>query len=160
MSILLRSFTMADAERIAKLLNDQEVSRWTSRIPFPYSLQNAKAWLGDVLQSREEDSFAIDFNQRLVGCVSYWPYQDLGIEIGYWLGRAYWGQAIMSTALKLLLQRDELSARYDIYAKVMVQNKASQRVLEKCGFILLGNTSCQKNAIEVSAQLFVRRSFL
>lgn len=52
-------------------------------------------------------------------------------EIGYWLGKEYWGQGIASAALKQFL---ELIETRPLYAHVAKHNLASKRVLEKCGF--------------------------
>jgi RimJ/RimL family protein N-acetyltransferase len=55
-------------------------------------------------------------------------------EVGYWIGRKFWGQGIATAALRLFLQ--ELKER-PLYAHVAKHNIASRRVLEKCGFRLL-----------------------
>ena len=52
-------------------------------------------------------------------------------EVGYWLGREYWGQGIATAALKAFLE--EVEAR-PLYAHVAERNFGSIRVLEKCGF--------------------------
>jgi RimJ/RimL family protein N-acetyltransferase len=57
-------------------------------------------------------------------------------EVGYWLGREFWGQGIASLALGLFLQ--EVRTR-PLYAHVAKTNPASMRVLEKGGFILQNN---------------------
>ncbi len=54
-------------------------------------------------------------------------------EVGYWLGKAYWGQGIATRALALLLR--ELPMR-PLYAHAAKDNLASIRVLEHCGFKL------------------------
>lgn len=56
-------------------------------------------------------------------------------EVGYWLGREFWGKGIATRALKLFLQ--ELKER-PLYARVAKHNIASRRVLEKCGFLVHG----------------------
>lgn len=53
-------------------------------------------------------------------------------EVGYWLGREFWGRGIATEALRLLLE--EVRFR-PLYARVAVRNVASRRVLEKCGFV-------------------------
>jgi RimJ/RimL family protein N-acetyltransferase len=56
-------------------------------------------------------------------------------EVGYWLGREFWGKGIASRALlKFLKQVKERP----LYAHVARHNIASLRVLEKCGFRLQG----------------------
>ena len=61
--------------------------------------------------------------------------QDGHREVGYWLGRAYWGRGIATEALRQFLQ--EIAPR-PLFAYVAKTNIASRRVLEKCGFRLHG----------------------
>jgi RimJ/RimL family protein N-acetyltransferase len=60
-------------------------------------------------------------------------------EIGYWLGRAYWGRGIATEALKLTTAFT--FATFDLvrlFATAMTTNLASCRVLEKAGYTLEG----------------------
>lgn len=52
-------------------------------------------------------------------------------EVGYWIGRSFWGQGVATRALELMLV--ELKER-PLIAVTAVHNLGSQRVLEKCGF--------------------------
>jgi RimJ/RimL family protein N-acetyltransferase len=52
-------------------------------------------------------------------------------EVGYWIGRAFWGKGVATTALRAFLR--EVKER-PLYAGVAARNLASIRVLEKCGF--------------------------
>ena len=56
-------------------------------------------------------------------------------EVGYWLGREYWGKGIATRALSAFL--DHFKTR-PLYAHVAKHNRASIRVLEKCGFTITG----------------------
>ena len=56
-------------------------------------------------------------------------------EVTYWLGRAYWGKGIASKALSLFL---ELVEERPLYGRVVADNVASLRVLQKCGFSEVG----------------------
>ena len=52
-------------------------------------------------------------------------------EVGYWLGREYWGKGIATNALRKFLDYEK---RRPLYGYVAIYNKGSRRVLEKCGF--------------------------
>ena len=52
-------------------------------------------------------------------------------EIGYWLGREYWGRGIGTKALALFLDREKARP---LYADPAVGNTGSVRLLEKSGF--------------------------
>ena len=56
-------------------------------------------------------------------------------EVGYWLGREFWGKGIATQALAEFLKQIE---ERPLYAHVAKHNIASQRVLEKCRFTLIG----------------------
>ena len=59
-------------------------------------------------------------------------------EVGYWLGKPYWGKGIATRALEALLLG--VTDR-PLYAQVAKHNAASVRVLQKCGFRIVGEES-------------------
>jgi RimJ/RimL family protein N-acetyltransferase len=68
----------------------------------------------------------------VAGNVVSWDWAQAGTrEVGYWLGRAYWGHGIATRALALFL--GHMTSR-PVYAYVTAHNLGSIRVLEKCGF--------------------------
>lgn len=63
-------------------------------------------------------------------------FEQLGErEVGYWLGKEYWGKGIATQALADFLK--QIVTR-PLYAHVAKHNIASRRVLEKCGFVVSG----------------------
>jgi RimJ/RimL family protein N-acetyltransferase len=56
-------------------------------------------------------------------------------EVGYWIGRSWWGRGVATAALRLLLA--EIPDR-PMTAHVALDNIGSQRVLEHCGFVRIG----------------------
>jgi RimJ/RimL family protein N-acetyltransferase len=82
-------------------------------------------------------------NGQVAGSVS--SYEDEGKpEITYWLGREYWGEGIATWALKELLAHH--SQKRPMHARVAKDNHGSRRVLEKCGFIIVGEDRGFANA--------------
>ena len=60
-------------------------------------------------------------------------------EVGYWLGKPFWGQGLMSEAARGLIALSWRTTRFrTIHAAAMPGNFASRRVLEKCGFVATG----------------------
>jgi len=59
-------------------------------------------------------------------------------EIGYWLGRSFWGKGVATAALALFV--DGIGER-PLHAHVATHNAGSIRVLEKCGFTIEGDPS-------------------
>ena len=64
--------------------------------------------------------------------------QDGNLEVGYWIGRRYWGRGVATAALSAFLG---LVRARPLYARVAKHNVASIRVLEKCGFEISGEES-------------------
>jgi len=56
-------------------------------------------------------------------------------EVGYWIGRDHWGRGVATAALMAFLGEDEARP---LYAGVLPANAGSLRVLEKCGFAVVG----------------------
>lgn len=56
-------------------------------------------------------------------------------EVSYWLGEAFWGKGIATRALSLYLEQVQVRPLYGRAAK---DNIGSIRVMEKCGFSLIG----------------------
>jgi RimJ/RimL family protein N-acetyltransferase len=74
---------------------------------------------------RDRDAF-----MAIVGNVVSWTH-DGERDVGYWIGRRYWGAGIATAALRVLLS--DLEER-PLFAYVAEHNIGSIRVLEKCGF--------------------------
>ncbi len=53
-------------------------------------------------------------------------------EVGYWLGKTFWGRGIASAALAAFL---EIEKTRPLFGYVATGNLGSIRVLEKCGFM-------------------------
>ncbi len=85
------------------------------------------AHAGNIMQT-------IVAGDHVAGNIVSWA-QDGQREVGYWLGKDYWGQGIASAALALFLEH--VAAR-PLYAHVVKHNLGSIRVLEKCGFVPAG----------------------
>jgi len=77
-------------------------------------------------------------------------------EVGYWIGREFWGRGVATASLAALLLMIPVRP---LHARVAKDNLASIRVLEKCGFILCGEDRGFSNARgeEVEERLFVLR---
>ena len=72
-------------------------------------------------------------------------YEDEGKpEVSYWLGKRFWGQGIATWALNEFLAQHNLVR--PMYARVAKDNPGSRRVLEKCRFRLIEETSGYANA--------------
>ncbi|MGB7339283.1 MAG: GNAT family N-acetyltransferase [Phototrophicaceae bacterium] len=74
------------------------------------------------------------FDERVVGHVLSFIMDDQR-EISYWIDSSYWGKGIATAALSAYL---EIVADRPLMGRVAKDNIASKRVLEKCGFTVIG----------------------
>lgn len=73
-------------------------------------------------------------DERVVGSISC--FQQQGVDsVGYWIDRQHWGRGIASAALALLVRE---VTRRPLHARAARSNAASIRVLERCGFKVVG----------------------
>lgn len=79
---------MEDSSNIVALLNDADVSKWTSHIPFPYTENDAISWLKNQENSLRKP-LAIEIENKLVGCISYWHLDSLTTEVAIGLANLF-----------------------------------------------------------------------
>jgi RimJ/RimL family protein N-acetyltransferase len=138
----VRRWRADDAASLVHHANDEQVSVGLSdHFPWPYTFDDAEDFLlGRVIGTA--DALAIEIDGAAVGGIGMQRGADVhrhGAEIGYWLGRAYWGRGLMSRIVPAW--RDHLFTTYDyrrLEAKVYSNNPASAHLLEKCGFVREG----------------------
>ncbi len=140
---ILRTWKAEDARWLIRNANDAEVARGLSdRFPHPYRREDAWRFLAGEVVDLDGPVFAIEVDGRAVGGIGARPFsaeRSGSAEIGYWLGRRYWGQGLMTRVvaayLPWLVQTCQL---HRVQASVLAGNPASARVLEKNGFALEG----------------------
>lgn len=140
--ILLRPVDERHIDAIAAIANDPEVSRFTARLPYPYTDEHAAMFV-DESQALASQGLSLTLaierrgDGRLLGMIGLErdPGCSVTAEVGYWLGREFWGQGLASEALRTLLAHavDDLGFTH-FTAGVADGNPASHRVLEKVGF--------------------------
>ena len=71
-----------------------------SRLPHPYTRADGIGFVEIIAQRPDERPYAITLDDQLIGVVGF-PFHEGELpELGYWLGEPYWGQGIMSEAVK------------------------------------------------------------
>jgi ribosomal-protein-alanine N-acetyltransferase len=142
---VIRTYRASDAEFITPLLNDRDV--WlnlSDRVPHPYTVDNAKEFIALQLTLETPRNLAITVDGRAVGSVGVIPEEGIArvsAEIGYWLGKPYWGRGIASAAVTAMTSY--AFSRFDftrLCAWIFTHNDGSRRVLEKCGYVREGHT--------------------
>lgn len=140
--LTLRVPAKADIERVAAFCVDHDVARMTTRMPSPYTRAHAEDFVARCrAQNRtRENTFAIDLvDEGLIGVVGLFPPVEGGLELGYWIGRPYWGRGYATEAVKGALEWARTSWRKRcVSAGHFADNDASGRVLVKAGFLYTG----------------------
>jgi len=139
--LTLRPFKDSDAKILTELCNNKKIwDNLRDYIPFPYTENNAIEFIKYCQTESPQHTFAIEFNGEFAGSIGLVKQNDvyrLTAEIGYWLGEPFWGQGITTKAVKLITEYGfKQLGLIRIYSGVFDFNKASQRVLEKAGFML------------------------
>jgi [ribosomal protein S5]-alanine N-acetyltransferase len=148
----------ADAGRIAALAGEWDIARMTSRIPHPYSLIDADLWIGSL--GIDEFVRGVEHNGDLIGAVGYIEGEDAQAEIGYWIGKPWWGRGYATEAANALVEHCLSLRRFRrLTCGHFVDNPASARVIAKLGFKRVGNSSqwCEARKSEVETVRYVRR---
>lgn len=125
--LTLRKLQKNDAPRVALLIGDLSVSRWLTRVPHPYGVQDAETFIQTASLS-ETGEFTVTLDDEIIGGCS------VNEQLGYWYGRAYWGNGFATEAARAILGWYFSRHRETILSGYIFGNAASQNVLEKLGF--------------------------
>lgn len=137
----LRQLKKSDDKSLLKYANDRLICRYTM-VPYPYSLKMARSFIRETGKkikagSSYELAIVLPVLDEVIGMTGLRIRDKKAkvAEIGYWLGRKYWGQGIVSEAAGMMLNfgLNKLKLKR-VCAKVMKPNSASARILEKHGF--------------------------
>lgn len=139
----LRPFRPGDAASLARHANDEGV--WIhlrDRFPHPYTEDDALAFVDVVASHPAGTHFAIDVRGEAVGSVGLVIQSDVhrrSAELGYWLGRAFWGRGIATDVVRAVTAHAFTAhGLVRLFAVVFANNPASERVLAKAGWSLEG----------------------
>ena len=141
----LRPFRESDIPEIVRLLQDRDIQRTTLNIPYPYTEKDARDWLAFQREERAKGTgytFAIVRKEdgQLVGAIDIRPNKrHRKAEIGYWIGKPYWGQGYATEAARAIVDFGFQTLGLNrIYATHFAENPASGRVMQKVGMTYEG----------------------
>jgi RimJ/RimL family protein N-acetyltransferase len=159
--LLLRAPDRGDVDRFVELAGDWEVARMLGRMPHPYLPEHAEEFLGmvEAFDPRENQVFAMDLEDvGVIGVIGFNPLEG-ATELGYWVGRPYWGRGFASEAVDAALAWAKRAwKRRHIVAGHFSDNPASGRVLCKAGFLYTGRTElrdCRARGEKVPTRMMV-----
>jgi len=149
--LVLRPFRRSDVTEFARLAGDWGVASMTSDIPHPLTEAQAMAWLKP---GRGEVRFAIELEGRLIGGAGFYRRRSGAAELGFWLGRQWWGCGYATEATRVVVRHGFEARRLPGFTSShFVDNHASAGVLRKLGFepVGRGRIACVARGHDVEA---------
>ena len=137
--LVLRPPISADAQRIVDFVSDFDIARMLARVPHPYDVADALWWIGTQAtpegRSHEEVLIASLDGELIGACSHMFRAHTASSEVGYWVGKPYWGRgyATEMTAALLHFGFSERGLQTTTVSH-MTDNPASAAVIAKLGF--------------------------
>jgi RimJ/RimL family protein N-acetyltransferase len=149
--LILRAPWLADVKAMASLANDRRIAANTARIPHPYGVEDAEAFIESANKFDGEACFVVTYGGPVIGVCSI-ELREEGAELGYWFGSDYWGHGFATEAARAVIDHafGDLGHQ-ELQSGARVNNPASRRVLEKCGFQWTGVRLIRIRAINSAA---------
>jgi RimJ/RimL family protein N-acetyltransferase len=146
--LILRCFEDKDTGELVRLLKDKRIAEMTARIPYPYTLDDAKDW---IQKSNAEIKIGKSVALAIIRRDDQTFLGGIGLdsELGYWLGIDYWRQGYMTEAVRAFLHFAFVTLRVEkIMGSAKEVNIASRKIFERMGFRETGEIQCASCALE------------
>ncbi|HYX68086.1 MAG TPA: GNAT family N-acetyltransferase [Terriglobales bacterium] len=143
---MLRRIRPTDAEAIFRYCSDPAVTRYVT-FNTHRSLADTREFLRRSEKNRRQTgaphwAITLQRSGELIGLCGFLPLGEPRHrrgEFGYWMGKPHWGRGYTTEAVEALLAYGFRKMKLNrMQARVVVQNQASARVLEKAGLRLEG----------------------
>jgi RimJ/RimL family protein N-acetyltransferase len=152
--LILRAPRLEDAKAMAQLANDRRIAENATRIPHPYKLADAEAFIAQVNKGDGELALLITLDDEPIGACGLSQLEGPAPDLGFWLGAPYWGNNYATEAARAVIDHAFSELGYEaLQAGARVTNPASRRVLEKCGFQWTGVGLYRIRALSSSAPI-------
>jgi RimJ/RimL family protein N-acetyltransferase len=140
--LILRAPVAGDVAAITALAGDYGIASMTTRMPHPYGEADARQFVTLVARQDgvRERTFVIEQDgEGPIGAIGFHRPVSGPIELGYWIGRPYWGQGYATEAVAGALHwASEDWGRKAIASGHFADNAPSANVLIKSGFLYTG----------------------
>lgn len=160
--LILRPFQKGDEVYMYELNNDPEVIRYTGDPPFE-SVEDARQFLCDYLQYCETNfcrwAVILKENEEFIGFCGLRQQENGDVDLGYRLKRTHWSKGLATEACLASIKHGFEAWQLDrIIGRVARANKASIRVLEKCGMTFWKSGPCEGIEDSLYYELYKARS--
>lgn len=141
--ISLRPLSVADIEQKTILFKDKDLifNLGNRHVTFDsVTIESERAFFKEQMaRTNEKKDLVLEIllDGKIIGIIGTKgiDFEKLESEIGYWIGKAYWGKGYATKAVKLFVKQffDNFNIKR-LYAFSFESNPASAKVLEKNGF--------------------------
>ena len=140
--LILRPWREEDAESLFRYASDPAVGPIAGWPPHT-DVEHSRQIIRTVFSAAETYAVVLKKDEQPVGSIGLISHQNSRLtrnagqaELGYWIGRPFWGQGLIPEAANALLRRgfEELGL-ICIWGGYFDGNERSRRVMEKCGFV-------------------------
>lgn len=140
--LVLRAPIRGDVPELVRLADNKAVADWLTRLPSPYTRADGIAFVEILAQRADQRPYAITMEGRFIGVVGFTFREGRPPELGYWLGEPYWGQGLMTEAVRGLIEAAQATGQFRLIgARALEENTASLHVLQKAGFHRAGTAT-------------------
>ncbi|MBQ9078349.1 MAG: GNAT family N-acetyltransferase [Ruminococcus sp.] len=139
--LILRRFDESDAENVYLYAKDPDVGPIAGWPPHK-SVDESREVIRNVFSSSEAYAVCLKSDNKAIGAIELklnghtdMTEKDDECELGYWLGKPFWGQGIIPEAVREILRHAfEDIGMNKVWCGYYDGNVKSKRVQEKCGF--------------------------
>lgn len=163
MDCTLREWRIEDKTALAENLNNPKVlNNLRDGLPYPYTEDDAEAYIMAMLAADKDKTFAfaITLDDKAIGSIGVFRCSNIHYrtaELGYYIGEAYWGKGLMTSAVKQICKYIFYNTDIiRIFAEPFSYNTGSCRVLEKAGFQFEGllKSNAEKNGTVIDMKMY------
>ena len=136
-----RPWVDSDAEVLFKHASDPNVGPRAGWSPHQ-SVEESLEVIRDIFSNDHTWAIELKENKEVIGCIGYYTHEESNIgidkmdaELGYWIAKPYWNLGLCTEALRAMIDYCfNTKGFFTLWSDFFVDNPASGRVMEKCGF--------------------------
>lgn len=140
--LILRHWKESDAADLYEYARDPDVgpiAGW----PMHTSVENSREIINTVFDAEETYAVCLKTDCRAIGCIAITIGKESNMnlpddegEIGYWIGKPFWGQGLIPEACVKMIHHGLNDLKLNkLWCGYFEGNEKSKRVQEKCGFV-------------------------
>ena len=163
MKCQIRKWKLSDAKNLAAALSNKKIQdNLRDGLPFPYTEQDGKDFISNMLSADENETFAfaIIVDNTAIGSIAAFRQNNIHrrtAELGYYIAEEYWGRGIITEAIEQICAYVFCNSDIiRIFAEPFAYNSASCRALEKAGFQFEGTlrSNAEKNGEVIDMKMY------